>query len=284
LLLAGGCDREKPARTVINSENPPLINTDNKPVASPTDYVPGQAWQAYYPPGISKARPSATHLKNQFAIIADTSFVAQNFVSFSESNLRRWAAHADSTYLLRGEAWRKLTSQQKQTEVARWRAACGRQADSLHTVNNRGHLQIWLFNNSADTVHLATQDDSFICVLQAQDKKQRWCSVQYWEFSKCGNSYYNQLLSPGEQVSLLTTLPNRGHDKIKLRYKLAGTSQFYYSNEFESRVNYHEFIENNPCRKWAVAGKQSPARLLGRLPPGSKSYFQTATLAQLLRD
>ena len=198
--------------------------------------------------------------------------------------MRRWAAHADSTYLLRGEAWRKLTSQQKQAEVARWRAACGRQADSLHTVNNRGHLHIWLYNNSADTVHLATQDDSFICVLQAQDKKQRWCSVQYWEFSKCGNSYYNQLLLPRERVALLTALPNRGHDKIRLRYKLAGIDQFYYSNEFESRVNYHEFIESNPSYRRSIASKPAPDNLLDHLPPGSKSYFQTTTLAQLLRD
>lgn len=269
---------------MATSATPPPSATVAEPVASATDYAPARAWQAYYVPGISGPVPSVTRSKNQFVVVADTSFIAKNFVSFGESNLRRWAAHADSTYLLRGDSWRKLTNQQKQAQVTRWQTACGRQADSLHIVNNRGHLQLWLFNNSADTIHLATQDDSFICVLQAQDKKQRWCSVQYWEFSKCGNSYYDQLLSPGEQVSLLTTLPNRGHDKIKLRYKLAGTSQFYYSNEFESRVNYHEFIENNPCRKWAVAGKPGPARLLGRLPPGSKSYFQTATLAQLLRD
>lgn len=282
-LLAGGCGHREPADTVATSaaQLPTNIKAQLRPRTA--RWVPNP-WQARYDPGTAQSAPRTPHSKNRFVILADTNSTAHNFISFWERNLRRCAAQADTIHVIRDEAWQKLTAQQKQTQAAHKQATCGQQADSTHIANNRGHFQIWLLNNSADTVHLARQDGVLICVLQARGKDQRWHSMQYWQFSMCGNSYYDQLLLPGERFALLGKLPKRGPDKIKLRYKLAGTGRFYYSNEFESRVDYHDFVENNPCYKRAVNGDSTADDLLGSLSRGSKSYWMTTTLSQLLRD
>jgi hypothetical protein len=185
-----------------------------------------------------------------FSILADTSFKAAGFVSIEERFLRYFSTVADTTIsYYRAEwvrPWKKLTKQQRRNRIAREQAAYARKADSLHKLNNQGSYRVWLLNNSADTIALATQDASLICVLQAQNACRQWQAVEFWRSSGCGNSNIAKYLLPQEPISFLAKSPRHGNFKTTLRYKLAGAKRFYYSNEFEGYVNYGNFKEAAP--------------------------------------
>ncbi len=180
-----------------------------------------------------------------FAVLADTSFKATGFVSIEERFLRHFSTVSDTTIsYYRADwvkPWKRLTKQQRRTRIALEQASYAQKADSLHTLNNRGRFRVWLLNNSADTITLNTEGESLVCVLQAQDMAKKWQPVQFWRFSSCGNSNIAKYLLPQASISFLASIPRNGNFKTALRYKLAGVKQFYYSNEFEGRINYGEF-------------------------------------------
>jgi hypothetical protein len=198
----------------------------------------------------TEAKAPAGIASGSFSILADTSFKAASFVSIEERFLRYFSTVADTTIsYYRADwvkPWKKLTKQQRCRRIAREQTAYVQRADSLHRLNNQGHYRVWLLNNSADTVVLATQDASLVCVLQAKNARKQWQTVQFWRFSGCGNSNIAKYLLPQEHISFLAKTPRHGNFKTALRYKLAGAKQFYYSNEFEGYVNYGDFKEAVP--------------------------------------
>ncbi len=293
-FLFAGCDTNKPIAANDSVAVPSALEPHPTVSARPTAEVKSvawtldcdtkQVWRASYELGTTQNLPANFGAQQQFVVVADTRLKAKGFVSTLERAWRNLSTGVDTLFPSRSQSWKALTARQKQTQLARQRIKFNRIADSIHAVNNHGHYQILLLNNSADTIHLARQDGSLICVMQALTKDKQWRPVQYWQFSWCGNSYFDQLLLPKERVSLLTKLPKRGDYKTKLRYKLAGTDRFYYSNEFEGYINYQEFIEENPCYPLLVGDQSRPDMLLDSLPRSRKSYGMTTTLSQLLRN
>ena len=136
-------------------------------------------------------------------------------------------------------------NKQKFEKLEKQKISYRQQADSAHIKNNQGQNQVWIINNSKDTVTIQMQDWSFICVLQAKTKGGQWYPIQYWRFSTCGNSYYSKHFPPKTANSFVTKLPNEGDYKTKIRYKLLGADKFFYSNEFDGRINYCEFVEDS---------------------------------------
>lgn len=202
-----------------------------------------RAWYEYS----TDAKPPATACRTGFVMLADTSFKPTSFVSIEERLLRNQSTISDTTITFHRAAWvshwKELTPQQRQARIAREQAFYARQADSLHTLNNQGSYRVWLMNNSADTIALATQDASLVCILQARNSHKRWQPVQFWRFSGCGNSNIARYLLPKEHISFLAKVPSHGNFSTALCYKLAGAKQFYYSNEFAGRINDWEFEE-----------------------------------------
>ncbi len=141
--------------------------------------------------------------------------------------------------------WEKLTTKQKFDKVNQEKKTFLIQADSAHFINNQGQHQVWIINNLRDTVTIQMQDWSFICILQAKTKGGKWYPIQYWRFSTCGNSYYFKKIPPKTANSFITELPNSGDYKTELRFKLLGENKYYYSNEFEGKINYCEFVEDS---------------------------------------
>jgi len=268
-----------PHRTVIAKST-----AEVKSVAWTLDCDTKQVLRASYEFGTTQNLPTNSNTQQKFTIVVDTRLKAKGFVSTLEKAWREFATSKDTLFVSRSQSWKAFTARQKQARLARQRIEFSRMADSIHAANNHGHYQILLLNNSADTIHLARQDGSLICIMQALTKDKRWRPVQYWQFSWCGNSYFDQLLLPKERASLLAKLPRRGNYKTKLRYKLAGIDRFYYSNEFEGYINYQEFIEENPCYSLLVGDESRLDMLLDSLPRSSKSYSTTTTLSQLLHD
>ncbi len=203
-----------------------------------------RAWYEYD----TEVKPPAITPRDGFTIVADTSFKSADFASIEERLLRGESTISDTTISIHnaswGNNWKGLTLRQQRTKIASEQAYYLRQADSLHTLTNQGSFRVWLLNNSADTIMLATQDASLVCVLQAQNTRKQWQPVQFWRFSGCGNSNVAKYLLPRESLSFLAKTPRHGNFKTKLRYKLAGAKQFYYSNEFAGYVNYGDFKEN----------------------------------------
>lgn len=190
--------------------------------------------------------PAIRDLTPGFIIVVDTSIKATNFVSFEEDYSRTLSEKLDTSFLnlLNPESWVKLSVNEKLDKLEKQKIFYKRQADSVHLKNNNGQNQIWIINNTTDTVSIQIQDWSYICILQGLTKGGQWLPIQYWRFSTCGNSYYDKHFPPKTANSFITTIPNKGDYETKLRFKLLGTDKFYYSNEFTGEINYCDFVED----------------------------------------
>lgn len=213
-------------------------------VAGTFDCKTGEMQSAWYTMGQDEISPKITGLKPEFIILVDTNLKATNFISFHEQYNRENSTELDTSDLNWTDGWDKLTIKQKLEKVRKERKSYQIQADSIHLLNNQGQQLVWIINNSKDTVTIQMQDWSFICILQAKTKSGQWNPMQYWRFSTCGNSYYLKHFPPKTANSFITKLPDKGDYKTKLRFKLLGKDKYYYSNEFDGKINYCEFVED----------------------------------------
>lgn len=195
---------------------------------------------AYYEKSYIDTIIPIKNLSNNFSIIVDSNVKATNFISYQENYLREQSIELDTSafkivYL---EKWNKLTNKKKIEFIKQKMLLSKYQADSIHTVNNQGQHQVWIINNTKDNISVQMQDGSYICVLQALTKDGKWTSIQNWNFSWCGNSYFNKVFKPQTANSFITTIPTKGDFETKLRYKLLGANEIYYSNEITGKINF----------------------------------------------
>ena len=183
----------------------------NKPLTDSLDCkqrFPREAWNSF---GANNTIPPLTDEPNEFIISVDTNCKATNFISYMERAI--------------AQQWLK---------------------DAEHKKNNNGTHVIRILNNTTKKVYLQSQDGSIMAVMQGLKKDGQWCTIQHWSFGRCGNSYRNLGFAPGAGGALVTQLPNRGNYETKLRLKVMGTDQFYYSNEFTGKIDYCEFADSKP--------------------------------------
>jgi len=194
----------------------------------------GQMQPAWYEHGMDEQVPDIGKLKNKFLIVVNPRLKAINFISAEEDNLRY------PMYLNTGidEEWTANNGKPNPNKVSQ------RQADAIYLANNSGKQQVWIINNAEDTVGVQMQDGSYICVLEAKTKTGKWLPIQYWRFSTCGNSYYHKYFPPKTANSFVAELPSEGNYKTKMRYKLLGSNRYYFSNEFNGKINYCQFVED----------------------------------------
>ncbi|MBI3236066.1 MAG: hypothetical protein HYZ42_18860 [Bacteroidetes bacterium] len=220
--------------------------SENKKVVEEIfDCKKGEMTPARYEEGIDEPIPNIRGIQNGFIIVVDTNNKSTNFISSDEEYSRTRSIELDTFEFDWIDGWEKLSTKQKLEKIKQERKSYLMKADSLHKVNNQGLQQVWIINNTRDTVTLQMQDGYFICVLQAKTKSGQWYPIQYWRFSTCGNSYYFKHFPPKTANSFVTKIPNAGDYKTKLRYKLLGSDKYYYSNEFVGKINYCEFVEDS---------------------------------------
>lgn len=224
-------------------------NSDKELIKENFDCSHGQMKSAWYQHGSDELHSDIKLLNNKFSIVVDTNHRATNFISSVENYFRERSISLDTSDLNWTDDWGKLAVQQKFKKVREEKILNRKKADSVHYLNNLGQPQVWLINNSNDTVTIQMQDGSYICTLQAKTRSGCWYSIQYWRFSSCGNSYYEKHFPPKTGNSFITTLPNEGDYNTNFRYKLLGADKFYYSNEFTGRINYCEFVEDSTIYK-----------------------------------
>lgn len=217
---------------------------------------------AWYELGTDESIPPIKNLSNDFIILVDTNFKATNFISFEEDFSRTQSNNLDTSFLsIKQNNWEMMTVKEKVERIEEEKLSYKHEADSVHIKNNNGQIQVWVINNTADTVSIQMQDWSFICILQGLTKGGQWFPIQYWTFSKCGNSYYDKEFPPKIANSFITTIPNKGDYETKLRFKLLGSDKFYYSNEFMGKINYCDFVEGNTNYTDGTTRSQSHYRL-----------------------
>jgi hypothetical protein len=166
------------------------------------------------------------NLNKGFIIMADTN-KAINYISTLEETLRNVLLEYD-TITVKDEKQEKSRMQIKKN------------IDSIHNLNKDVHL-VMIYNNSTKTVILQKQDQEFICILQGLHPNGQWRPIQYWRGSGCGNSYWKKIFAPSTTAIFAAHIPNQGNYETKLRFKILGINQFYYSNEFPGKIDVCEF-------------------------------------------
>lgn len=208
------------------------------------EFTEGKMSRAWYESGTNEAKYLG-ETKKGFFIVADPGEKATHLASQEEQYLRKRGDATDPLFkYFLPEKWASFSAQEKKDYIRRETVFYKQLADSIHRKNNQNRNQILMINQSPDTVSLQMQDGSYICVLQALNRRGKWHPIQYWRFSTCGNSYYIKHLPPGTVNRFLAEVPNRGDFQTKLRFKLLGADRFYYSNEFDGRIDYCEFVQN----------------------------------------
>ncbi len=198
--------------------------------------------RAYYEHGVDTPVPQIKGLKNDFIILVDTNTKAHDFISFREEYARRQSMDTFEALRYLEETERAKPTNKQITEILNKNK---READSIHLVNNTGKQLVWLINNSKDTIIVQMQDWLYLCILEALDLNNEWKPIEYWRFSKCGNSYFNRTVLPKMANSFVMDIPQSGNYKTKLRFKLLGLDKFYFSNTFDGKIDYCCFSEDS---------------------------------------
>lgn len=179
---------------------------------------------------------------NAFRVIVDTGLSSSGFISSHEQYYRQQSLEVDtSIYHLIYKDWKQFSVTEKRVFIEKEKARYARMADSTHEASI-GRQLIHIVNNTDSSIAVQMQDWSFIGILEALTKDNEWKPVQYWQFSKCGNSYRKKHIAPHTSLSFITPV-HTGNYKTRLRYKILGKNQFYYSNQFEGSIDYCEFYD-----------------------------------------
>ena len=220
-----------------------------KPLKENFNCKEGLMKTAWYEYGVDENIPSIKDLSSSFIILVDTSLKATNYISYVENYFRKQSKSNTDQMSYVGlfslDDKKKISVKEKLKKLADQNIYFKQLADSTHIKNNNGQNKIWIINNTTDTVSIQMQDMSYICILQGLTKGGQWFPIQYWKFSTCGNSYYDKAFAPKTANSFIATIPKEGTYKTKLRFKFLCTDKFYYSNEFDGKIDYCDFVEDN---------------------------------------
>lgn len=188
--------------------------------------------------------PVPAAARDQFCIVVDTKLQPRNFISFYEHYQRMQAIKIDtSVFSLIKKNWKTMSAVQKQEVMHKEAVHSAQLADSVHRANNAtaGKQLVYFINNTSNSIYLQTQDWQFIGIVEALDKEKQWRPIQYWQYSKCGDSYLTRPVNAHSTTVFIAPAPNKGNYKTRLRYRVFGADSILYSNEFEAAINYADF-------------------------------------------
>lgn len=217
----------------------------------------GKMGNARYEQGEMKMMGMRTDFPANFLIHLDTTRKAMNFISGYEKYLKYRAHETELLLTYECKEWESLTAEQKQNMVTLEKQKAQSKADSIHQLNNNKKIEILVFNNTSDTVNLTIQDGSFQCLLEAKNQQGEWQEIEYWLFSKCGNSYYNIKFLPQQANSFVFEIPRRGLYSTQLRFKMRlAKGNYVYSNEFAGKIDPCEFSMDSKTNYWVSRQKR----------------------------
>ncbi|NLR95113.1 hypothetical protein [Flammeovirga agarivorans] len=95
-------------------------------------------------------------------------------------------------------------------------------------------------NLSKDTIGLEQIDNQLLLLQEAKDENGEWKLIEYFDYDKCGNSYWKTSLPP-KQVVLVQLPRYSGNFETYLRVKLKSNDKIFYSDSIKSRINKSQF-------------------------------------------
>jgi hypothetical protein len=107
-----------------------------------------------------------------------------------------------------------------------------------------------VYNSGRKPIKLQRQDGSMITVKEAINYQNKWLPVEFWNYSWCGNSYIDVLISPG-QLLVLKTLKLKGEKKTTMRMRLKSeTNGVLLSEPFETTLDPNYFVLNTSLKRY----------------------------------
>lgn len=242
---------------------------------------------SHYQYGRDEAPPAIAGLPEEFLVIADTNLKATNFYSAEEDESWELSKTLD-TFYIKGEHygesyrddWDKLTGKQKEQRVLLKRKLFKEKAEYLHSTNNNGKMQVWIINNTKDSVLFSVWDNEFMCIMEALSEHGQWRPIQYRVFFGChvGTMCFprDKWFLPKTANSFVVEIPNEGDYRTKLRFKFRcfGDKYYYYSNEFVGKINYCSFVmdSNTKNTRLNMIGRYSTFKEALLYTPHAASY------------
>lgn len=101
-------------------------------------------------------------------------------------------------------------------------------------------VPVFITNNTSDTVYLDYQDLNAFMIQEAMDVDGKWKPIEYWQYSKCGNSYRETAIQPNHLIVVKITR-HSGSFTTWLRVKLLNGGKITYSNAFKGAINKEQF-------------------------------------------
>lgn len=106
--------------------------------------------------------------------------------------------------------------------------------------SNDSLFSIYVFNKTADTLTILTQDSHLFLIQEAKDKNGEWKPVEHWNYSTCGNSYLTKKIEPNGILKTESVAYN-GKFETQVRFKLLNNDGIFYSNPIIGFVNLSQF-------------------------------------------
>jgi hypothetical protein len=181
------------------------------------------------------------------SIVVDTQLKVKNFIAFREMDLRRHIQESQIKLDLGNDEDLQYYDGTKQQRIKQFKnrlKKLQKMNDSFHLTNNRWQQQVWLINNSEDTIHFPLNlHKSFRCRLEGIAKDGVWKPIQCSKSLSClMNDLELVTLLPKMANRFVTPLPNKGSFKTKFRYRILTTRRYYYSNEFDGAIDCCAFV------------------------------------------
>ncbi|MBO9620077.1 MAG: hypothetical protein J7539_13695 [Niabella sp.] len=172
--------------------------------------------------GIYKMRDNSSRRKSGLEIFADTTQCLT--IDLEDYSWFR------STVYLPSEGYRVDSVKTKEL-YARW------------LQRPRNYIQavpVFLANNTNDTLFLDFQDHNALMIQEALDENGNWRPIEYWQYSKCGNSYGETGILPHYFI-MVKVNKYYGDFETLLRVKLRNGEKVIYSNSFKGSINKAQF-------------------------------------------
>lgn len=123
------------------------------------------------------------------------------------------------------------------------------QVDTTQTIRFQRQYQgraVYVYNTSADTLNIDTQDNQLYLTAQALNPKGEWQDIEYSPSSWCGNSYYSVRLNPNEYWQFEMPIYDGDYaTTLRLAFswekKCSENPKTIYSNTFSGKINPGQF-------------------------------------------
>ncbi|MGK4568808.1 hypothetical protein [Flavobacterium sp. 3HN19-14] len=112
----------------------------------------------------------------------------------------------------------------------------------LVTAKDTDFLNVYIFNNSLETLNLSMRDGLVNIICEAKNRNGEWQLVGPLRNSPCGNSYSRKMLASKTMFKAQIN-SHSGNFDTTFRIKLTCGNDIYYSNTYNCTMNLSAFVD-----------------------------------------